>query len=476
MAQSSYYENELPALPPPPYHDTYATTPSHGFYSQGHHQHFYHHHHHHHTNPYEYNYDSSHTLGVSDNYNYSSLLHLQNNNNNNNNNSISNPKGGSYYIPNNENYTQSFDYHGSSPENLLNNNNNRNIITNIKTEIESQSKENQSLNNSYELSRSPTENSNQSSFLCNGIAENDQNDSATVAKNNNICLSLNNATSKFVQGLEDICQFATKAEDLTSKYQFMFCIRFFLFILITKKSDHGEHTFIHYLYSFLLEEPATQQVVTSSRSELRKNGKIRCKRKPRVLFSQAQVLELERRFRQQRYLSAPEREILAQTLSLSATQVKIWFQNRRYKSKRTQIECANNNTICTIPVIGANTTNANSDQDKFNINNQRKTTVIAKNTAMGKLAVSAATTPIVTIEPVSRGLSNVPNAIQTSDYNLSSTGNLCNSPTSVLPSYRSPYGLTQYEQYGQSTSDLPPNLPIATSHNPFVDFEQKSYW
>ncbi|XP_078488419.1 transcription factor protein [Ciona intestinalis] len=60
----------------------------------------------------------------------------------------------------------------------------------------------------------------------------------------------------------------------------------------------------------------------------------RTRRKPRVLFSQAQVFELERRFKQQRYLSAPEREHLAQMLKLTSTQVKIWFQNRRYKCKR----------------------------------------------------------------------------------------------------------------------------------------------
>ena len=60
----------------------------------------------------------------------------------------------------------------------------------------------------------------------------------------------------------------------------------------------------------------------------------RAKRKPRVLFSQAQVYELERRFKQQRYLSAPEREQLANMLKLTSTQVKIWFQNRRYKCKR----------------------------------------------------------------------------------------------------------------------------------------------
>ncbi|ELW48012.1 Homeobox protein Nkx-2.5 [Tupaia chinensis] len=46
----------------------------------------------------------------------------------------------------------------------------------------------------------------------------------------------------------------------------------------------------------------------------------RRRRKPRVLFSQAQVYELERRFKQQRYLSAPERDQLASVLKLTSTQ------------------------------------------------------------------------------------------------------------------------------------------------------------
>uniref|UniRef100_A0A5S6R5L5 Homeobox protein ceh-24 n=1 Tax=Trichuris muris TaxID=70415 RepID=A0A5S6R5L5_TRIMR len=64
------------------------------------------------------------------------------------------------------------------------------------------------------------------------------------------------------------------------------------------------------------------------------------RRKRRVLFTQAQVYELERRFKQQKYLSAPEREHLAQMINLTPTQVKIWFQNHRYKCKRQAKEKA----------------------------------------------------------------------------------------------------------------------------------------
>ncbi|CAM9679277.1 unnamed protein product [Lampetra fluviatilis] len=56
--------------------------------------------------------------------------------------------------------------------------------------------------------------------------------------------------------------------------------------------------------------------------------------KRRVLFTKAQTFELQSRFRRQRYLSAGEREQLASVLRLTPTQVKIWFQNHRYKLKR----------------------------------------------------------------------------------------------------------------------------------------------
>lgn len=80
------------------------------------------------------------------------------------------------------------------------------------------------------------------------------------------------------------------------------------------------------------ESPDNDKETSSNGSD---SGK---KRKRRVLFSKAQTYELERRFRQQRYLSAPEREHLASLIRLTPTQVKIWFQNHRYKMKRARAE------------------------------------------------------------------------------------------------------------------------------------------
>ena len=42
-----------------------------------------------------------------------------------------------------------------------------------------------------------------------------------------------------------------------------------------------------------------------------------------------QLEGLERKFRNQKYLSVPERLDIATGLGLSETQVKTWFQNRR---------------------------------------------------------------------------------------------------------------------------------------------------
>ncbi|XP_013197085.2 homeotic protein empty spiracles [Amyelois transitella] len=64
-------------------------------------------------------------------------------------------------------------------------------------------------------------------------------------------------------------------------------------------------------------------------------------RKPkriRTAFSPSQLLKLEHAFEKNHYVVGAERKQLAQALSLTETQVKVWFQNRRTKHKRMQQE------------------------------------------------------------------------------------------------------------------------------------------
>ncbi|RXM36584.1 Homeobox protein not2 [Acipenser ruthenus] len=58
----------------------------------------------------------------------------------------------------------------------------------------------------------------------------------------------------------------------------------------------------------------------------------------RTVFTPEQLDRLEREFLKQQYMVGTERVDLAQTLNLSETQVKVWFQNRRIKWRKQSHE------------------------------------------------------------------------------------------------------------------------------------------
>ncbi|RNA31621.1 homeobox CDX-1 [Brachionus plicatilis] len=65
------------------------------------------------------------------------------------------------------------------------------------------------------------------------------------------------------------------------------------------------------------------------------NGKTRTKDKYRVVYSEPQRVELEKEFLFSKYITIKRKAELSQVLSLSERQIKIWFQNRRAKERKT---------------------------------------------------------------------------------------------------------------------------------------------
>ncbi|XP_037333530.2 homeobox protein BarH-like 2 [Pungitius pungitius] len=81
--------------------------------------------------------------------------------------------------------------------------------------------------------------------------------------------------------------------------------------------------------------PSQTPLSVSSESDAeRSTPRLKKPRRSRTIFTELQLMGLEKKFQKQKYLSTPDRLDLAQSLGLTQLQVKTWYQNRRMKWKK----------------------------------------------------------------------------------------------------------------------------------------------
>ncbi|CAF1013128.1 unnamed protein product [Rotaria sordida] len=84
------------------------------------------------------------------------------------------------------------------------------------------------------------------------------------------------------------------------------------------------------------KEEYCQSILTNNNEDLLINIQKKKKKKARTTFTGKQIFELEKKFEDKKYLSSTERAEMATLLTVTETQVKIWFQNRRTKWKKAE--------------------------------------------------------------------------------------------------------------------------------------------
>lgn len=206
-------------------------------------------------------------------------------------------------------------------------------------------------------------------------------------------------------------------------------------------------------------------------SSLNSNStKIRAKRKSRILFSSTQVGELEKRFEDQKYLSANEREQLASGLGMSSNQVKIWFQNRRYKCKRQQPSSTPTSTTLDSQLENGQKSTINNQSVKGEqINSNNESTKSLSNKKSSKKSLSKASSTYHSIPLNSNLISNNETTTSTTNGYISHQPHLNLSTIGLNRIENEP---TSYHSSGLTLSTSNQFIPLSETTDNFTGLNQ----